>query len=133
MKLKSLMLVAVLAAMFAGCTTVEMSSTGAMKDGKRMLVIRNNTYDVLALIPLLTGAAAWDEKAKDIDVTPRIFMDRTKADRLYELAKKVAQRENCSLEDVVYHDSYRGLELDKLYGLLFTKDVSISVVLKPNK
>lgn len=123
----------VLAALLAGCATVEMSNVGAMDGGKRMLVIQNDGYMLLGTVPIVSGRLEWDKVRNKPDRYPTLFANNADTQHLYAMAQKIAERENCDLEDVTYFDNSSMLDFSSMYGLVTYDDVAISAVLVPRK
>lgn len=116
-----------------GCSTVEMSSTGSMDDGKRLLVIQAKSYQIARAVPLFSNGLTWDAEDNKVSRTPVFFSDEADTQHLYDMAKKIAQRENCNLGDVTFIDNYWALDPSLLYGLISSSDVAISAVLIPRQ
>ncbi len=117
----------------AGCATVEMSSAGAMKGGDRLLVIQNDGYELLGILPLWSGNLTWNEKLQCVDREVAFFRNHSDTQHLYEMAKRIAEHENCDLVDVTFVDNYLGLNPQSFYGALVNSDTAISAVLRPRK
>jgi len=131
--MKRLIVALMLAVASAGCATVEMSSVGSMKNGDRLLSIQNDGYELLWFIPLWSGLLEWDAKTNDVDCAPALFRNHADTQHLYEMAHKIAERENCELVDVTFIEKYAGLDIRNFYGLVRSSDVLISAVLRPRK
>jgi len=132
-KLNSLLAAFCLAGVVTGCSTVEMTSAGAMKNGDRLLVIQNDGYELLWTIPLWSGGMTWDAKTKTVDCSPALFRNLADTQHLYEMAQKVAERENCDLVNVTFVDNYLGLNPNNLYGAIKSSEVTASAILRPRK
>jgi len=131
--MRKLVFALLLAVVSAGCATVEMSSVGSMKNGDRLLSIQNDGYELLWFIPLWSGLLEWDAEDNDVDCSPALFRNHADTQHLYEMAHRIAERENCELVDVTFIDKYAGLDFRNLYGLIKANDVLISAVLRPRK
>jgi len=114
-----------------GCSTVELSSNGSMDDGKRLLVIQAKAFQVVRKVPLFSGGLTWDVEDKKVSRTPVFFDDEADTQHLYVMAKKIAERENCDLEDVTFIDNYWDVDPTLLHGLFTASDIAISAVLCP--
>lgn len=117
-------------AVFAGCATVEMTKDGALPNGDRLLVIQNDGYELLRCVPLWSGELTWNEKERQVSKNPAFFSNQSDTQHLYEMAKKIAEREGCDLVDVTFIDNYQALKLENLYGLIQANDTAISAVLR---
>jgi len=131
MKLTKMTVAGALALVCAGCATVEMSTVGNMAGRDRLLVIQNDGYELLWILPLWSGNLEWNNARNDVDVSPVPFKNHADVNRLYSMARKIAERENCDLVDLKFIDSSRILDLTNFYGALKADDVAISAVLRP--
>ncbi|MGN0833686.1 MAG: hypothetical protein ACI4RD_08595 [Kiritimatiellia bacterium] len=127
------MLFALFALAVAGCATVEISSVGSMRGGDRLLVIQNDGYELLWLLPLWSGDLSWDAERNDVSRRPALFANHADVRHLWAAARRIAEREHCDLVDVTFIDNYRALELSMLYGTVKASDLAISAVLRPRK
>ncbi len=120
-------------AALTGCATVELSSAGKMKGGDRLLVIQNDGYELFWCIPLWSGRLTWNAAKNDIDASTVFFRNDSNTQRLYEMAMRVAERENCELVDVTFIDNFRALDPSTCYGAVKSCDTAISAVLRPRQ
>lgn len=122
------------AALAAGCATIQLSSAGAMKDGERLLAIQNDGYMLLGVVPLASGSLIRLPTVRSGKSThPVFFANHADTQHLYAMALKVAERENCDLKDVEFIDNSTQLDLTCAYGLVTHDDVAVSAVLVPRK
>lgn len=119
----------VVLALLSGCATVEMSSSGAMTQSERQLVLQSNGYALANLIPICSGTVNVDAKGKPTG-SIALFQERTTTSELYAKAQAVAKAQNCELTNVVFTDNYQGIDAANFYGLFTVYDVTLSAVLK---
>jgi len=133
MNIKTLLAVGLLALGVAGCATVELTSPDAIGNGDRLLVIQCDGYEILDLIPLWSGCLEWDARMRMPVEGPALFGRHSNTQHLLQLARKIAERENCELVNVTFIDNYIGLNPHNIYGLITNRDTAISAVLRPRK
>lgn len=127
------MVVACALAALAGCATVEMSSVGKMDRGERLLVIQSNGYELLWFIPIGSGKLTWNAQKNDVDASFAPFQNNADTRHLYEMARRIAERENCDLVGVTFIDNFSALDPSAFYGAVKCFDTAISAVLRPRK
>lgn len=132
--MKKLMMTAVLAALALGCGTVRLSSPGSMDGGERLLVIQNDGYMLLGVVPLASGRMTGEPAASCRFSTPAaLFSNHADTRRLYAMAVKIAERERCDLRDVEFIDNSTQLDFSCAYGIVTHDDVALSAVLVPRR
>lgn len=117
------------AMLFAGCSTIEISSAGAMHPDERLLTIQSNGIALVDSIPLWSGTVKVDARGVPQE-SFAMFCDKTNSDDLYAAAQEIAKRQNCELTNVFFTNGYQGLNIANFYGLFTVYDTSVSAVLK---
>ena len=143
--LKSRILAAAVAAIAAGCATVNYSSPGALegvtvkgiegKQAQQQVVINTIGYYLLWTVPLASGDLRWDPETKTIKGGFVFFSDQVGVDELQTALLKIAETRNCDLADVHYSDSdtsFAGASDVGLIGALFgSSQMGVSALLVP--
>ncbi len=142
--MKASLMAAALAALAAGCATVEISSPGSMNGidiqgattrADRMVFVSNTGIHLFGTFTICSGGLVWNEEKQDIEGGVAFFSDYCGNDDCYETLQRIARRENCDLVDVVFTEastsdfscsSYEGL----LGGICGTYSVKASAVLR---
>ena len=134
-------------ALFAGCTTVEISSPGSLKGldvkgagGKadRAIVLGNEGYFLFNAWPLVSGDVSWDSRKGGIVNEFSLFQDDLCGDRLANAMFRYAESQNCDLVDVVINNKtvcnigLFGL-LDWFNTVVAYQGITYSGVLRPRK
>jgi len=121
------------AVLLGGCANVQLSSIGSLPDRDRLLVVQNDGYMLVGVLPLASGSLTWNAAEKEASITPVFFSNNTEIRHLYDVALRVAERENCELVNPTIIDNSAGLDPARLYGLITFNDVTLSAVLRPKK
>ena len=135
------------AVLVGGCTTVEISSPGALKGinvkgagGKadRAIMLGNEGYYLFQCIPIVSGGATWDAKKGGIVDEISFFSDELCGDRMANAMFRYAESQNCDLVDLVINnrtDCKIGLFglMDWFNTIVGCHGVCYSGVLRPRK
>ena len=137
-----------LAAMFAGCATVEYSSPGKLSgitvkgvdsaESGQVVSITTTGYYMFWTIPLASGNLDWNYEKNDVEGGFSLFSDQVSFNDLQDTLLKIANVRDCDLADVSFCDSdetYAGLFSETgLIGTCFgSSQMSVSAVLVPRK
>ena len=139
--------VVLLAAMMAGCATVEYSSPGMLRnvtvkgaDGAetgQVVSITTSGYYMLWTIPLVSGDLRWNAETQEIYGGTSFFQDQVGFNELQDALLKIAETRNCDLADVSFGDSdnsYAGVSYGGAIGTLFgSSHMGVSAILVPRK
>ena len=136
-----------LAAMFAGCATVEYSSPGKLSgitvkgvDGAEsghVVSISTLGYYMFWTIPLVSGNLDWNYEKNDVEGGFSLFSDQVGFNELQDTLLKIANARDCDLADVSFCDSdvsFADASYAGAIGACFgSSQMSISAVLIPRK
>ena len=136
-----------LAALFAGCATVEYSSPGklgnmSVKGAKgaeagQVVTITTSGYYMFWTIPLVSGDLEWDNEKNDIKGGTSFFSDQVGFNELQDALLKIAEVRDCDLADVSFCDSdqtYAGVSYGGAIGTCFgSSQMGVSAILVPRK
>ena len=134
-------------ALFAGCSTVEISSPGSLggvdvkgAGGKAdcAIMLANEGYYFFYVWPVVTGAMSWNAREKCVDNRIRLFSNELAGDRMVNVLFRYAESRDCDLVDVVVNN--KDTDGIGLFGLLdwfntvfAYRAVTYSGVLRPRK
>lgn len=102
-----------IAAVFAGCASVYMSSPGSLAGvdvkgaaggADRVINISNDGYYLFQRWPLASGNIAWNEKEQDVEHGFKLFSDQLKGDRMLNAMCRYADSQGCDIVDVVVNN-----------------------------
>jgi len=102
------------AALLSGCASLDISSPGSLSGVRivgtpgcadRQVVVENSAFHVFWTWTVATGDLRWNDEKKDIEGGTAFFADYCGNDDCYEVLKKVAERENCDLANVIFTES----------------------------
>lgn len=130
MDLTKLIGLAILPAVCAGCATVEMSSSGVMKNGERQVVVRASNYSACWLIPLCSSDLRWNDRFQEVEAGFIPFTSNATVENLYAALKHIAERENCDLADVTVLDD-ASPDLATAWNILTAGEAQVSATLRP--
>ena len=137
-----------LAAVFAGCATVDYSSSGKLSgitvkgvegaESGQVVSITTTGYYMFWTIPLASGDLTWDYEKNDVKGGTSLFSDHVSFNELQDTLLKIANVRNCDLADISFCDSdetYAGLFSESgLIGTCFgSSQMSVSAILVPRK
>ena len=143
---KTGVLAALLAAMAAGCATVDYSSPGKLdglsvkgiegRQASQLVTISTTGYYVLWTVPLVSGDLEWDAAKKSINGGFSLFSDQVGVEDLQTALLNIASSRDCDLADVHYADTdstYAGAsDWGGIIGCLFgSSQMSVSALLVP--
>jgi len=114
----------------AGCATVEITSDGKLQRHDRLLVINGEGYELVGLVPLGSSRLEWDESVNDVDRMPMAFENHADSQHVYELARRIALRDNCELVNLTIIDNYSASDPNRCWGLITCDDVTLSAILR---
>lgn len=140
-------LVALFAALMAGCATVNYSSPGMLGnvnvDGAKgagagqVVAITTSGYYMFWAIPLVSGDLRWNQATGEIQGGTALFQDQVGFTELQDALHKIAERRNCDLAEVYFNDSdnsYAGVSYEGAIGAFFgSSHMSVSAVLVPRQ
>lgn len=129
MPVKKLML-ALLPAVCAGCATVEMSSSGVMKNGERQVVVRASNYSACWLVPLCSSDLRWNARTQQVEQGFVPFTSNATVANLCAALNHIAARENCDLADVTVLDD-ASPDLATAWNILTVGEAQVSATLRP--
>lgn len=136
-----------LAAMFAGCATVDYSSPGKLsgitvkgvegaEDGQ-VVSITTLGYYMFWTIPLASGDLRWNYEKNDIEGGTSLFSDQVGFSELQDALIRIADARDCDLADVNFNDSDVSFADASYAGAIGTcfgsSQMSVSAVLVPRK
>ena len=136
-----------LAAMFAGCATVEYSSPGKLSgitvkgvegaESGQVVTISTLGYHMFWTIPLASGDLRWNYEKNDIEGGTLLFSDQVGFNELQDALIKIANVRDCDLADVSFGDSDVSFADASYAGAIGTcfgsSQMSVSAVLVPRK
>ena len=140
-------LVALSAALLAGCATVNYSSPGTLKnvtvdsvksaESRQVVAITTSGYYMFWAIPLVSGDLRWNRETGEIQGGTAFFQDQVGFSELQEALHKIAEHRNCDLAEVYFNDSdnsYAGVSYEGAIGAFFgSSHMSVSAVLVPRQ
>lgn len=136
-----------LAAMFAGCATVEYSSPGKLSgitvkgvDGAesgQVVSISTLGYYMFWTIPLVSGNLDWNYEKNDVEGGFSLFSDQVGFNELQDTLLKIANARDCDLAEVSFNDSdesFAGVSYIGAVGTCFGESrMSVSAILVPRR
>lgn len=140
-------LVALFAALLAGCATVNYSSPGMLRnvsvDGAKeakagqVVAITTSGYYMFWALPLASGDLRWNPETGEVHGGTSFFQDQVSFAELQEALHKIADHRNCDLAEVYFNDSdnsYAGVSYEGAIGAFFgSSHMSVSAVLVPRQ
>lgn len=113
--MRKLALLTAMAALVAGCSTVELSSpkslegvkfTSADDRGGRALVVAGEGYYLFQSWPLVSSDINWDDEKNDAKIGVSFFRHELSADNFIRMMEKFADRENCDVVDICVENKW---------------------------
>ena len=138
-------LVALSAALMAGCATVKYSDPSLLEGvavkgtgGRavsRAVLVDTSGYYFLWTVPLVSGDLRWNDETQTIEGGCRFFRDQVGVSELQDVLLKIAEQNDCDLVDVFVQDSdssYAGTSYSGIVGACFgSSHMSMSAILVP--